>query len=79
MTAIIGCPEVLQHATRLACMGVDVDPHRNEAATGDADLSSAAATVRSLVVPARGNLRIARQVMAVLASLEQPRSAASRR
>ena len=41
-------------------------PRRNAAADGDADVSLAGAPVRTLVVPAREDLEIARGVRAVL-------------
>jgi len=49
-------------AARLAYLGVAVDPAANEAVTGDADLTAAGATVRTVVVAAREDLEIARQV-----------------
>jgi len=50
----------------LAFLGVDVDPARNEAETGDGDISSARATVRTVVIQAREDLEIAGQVRALL-------------
>jgi acetate kinase len=50
-------------ATRLAYLGVDVDPDVNERATGDADISRAGAPVRTVVVTAREDLEITRQVV----------------
>jgi acetate kinase len=48
-------------ASRLAYLGVGLDPDRNEAASGDADISAAGAAVRTVVVTAREDLEIARQ------------------
>jgi acetate kinase len=42
-----------------------IDPGRNQAAADDRDISSAPASVRTLVVAAREDLEIARQVRAV--------------
>lgn len=52
--------------TRLDHLGVAVDPGRNQAPTNDADISAGQAGVRTLVVHAREDLEIARQVRAVL-------------
>jgi acetate kinase len=52
----------------LAFLGVDLDPARNDAAVDDADLSEEAATVRVLLVRAREDLEIAREVRQVLGS-----------
>ena len=54
-------------ATRLAYLGVDVDPDRNEYARGDSDISAAGAAVHTVVVTAREDLEIARQVVDHLA------------
>jgi acetate kinase len=54
-------------AERLAWLGVAVDPARNEAAHGDADVSAAGAAVRCLVVAAREDLQIAGEVRRLLA------------
>ena len=54
-------------AAGLAFLGVAVHPPANAAATGDADVSEPGAAVRTLVVTAREDLEIARQVRAVLA------------
>ncbi len=94
MTAAIGGLDVLvmtggigehaplvraQVATRLAYLGVDVDPDRNEAVTGDTDISAAGAAVRTLVVTAREDVEIGGQVAAVLApATTSPRSSGSR-
>jgi acetate kinase len=53
-------------AEGLAFLGVAVDAARNRAPSGDADVSAAGASVRTLVVPAREDLEIARQVRACL-------------
>lgn len=50
----------------LGFLGVALDPAANGAADGDADVSRAGAAVRTLVVPAREDLEIARQVRATL-------------
>jgi len=50
----------------LAFLGVALDPARNEAVDGDADISSASAAARSVVIQAREDLEIARQVRSVL-------------
>ena len=83
MTAAIGGLDVLvmtggigehsplvraQVAERLAYLGVAVDAARNEAASGDADVSADGAAVRTVVVTAREDLEIARQVAAQLAA-----------
>jgi acetate kinase len=51
----------------LGFLGIAVDEARNQAATGDADISAAGATVATLVITAREDIEIARQVRAVLA------------
>lgn len=67
-------------AARLAYLGIDVDPGRNEAATGDTDISAVGSPVRTLVVTAREDVEIAGQVAAVLApTAAAPRSSGSRR
>jgi acetate kinase len=50
-------------ADRLAYLGVRLDAGRNEAASEDADISAADAAVRTVVVTAREDLEIARQVV----------------
>ncbi len=47
-------------------LGAVVDPGRNRTARGDADISAPGATVATLVVTAREDIEIARQVRAVL-------------
>jgi acetate kinase len=54
-------------ARGLAFVGVAVDARRDAAAEPDADVSTADAAVRTLVVAAREDLEIAREVRAVLA------------
>ncbi len=54
-------------AARLAPLGLDVDPARNEAADGDADISRDGAAVRTLVVTAQEDLQVAVEVEALLA------------
>lgn len=51
-------------ATRLAFLGVDIDPVANERATGDVDVSGRGAGARTVVVTAREDLEITRQVVA---------------
>jgi len=53
-------------ATGLATLGVALDPARNAAANGDHDVSAGGARVRSLVIGAREDLQIAREVREVL-------------
>jgi acetate kinase len=71
-TAGIGehSPEVrAAAASRLTYLGLALDPEANTAATGkeDADISAPDAKVRTLVVPAREDLEIARQVNSTVA------------
>jgi acetate kinase len=53
-------------AADLAYLGVAVDPAANEAAQGDAEITSAGTRVRTFVIIAREDLEIVRQVRAVL-------------
>lgn len=53
-------------ADGLGFLGVAVDTARNSAPDGDADVSADRAVVRTLVVPAREDVEIARQVRALL-------------
>jgi len=53
-------------ADGLGFLGVAIDAGRNGAADGDADVSADGAPVRTLVIPAREDLEIARQVRALL-------------
>jgi acetate kinase len=52
----------------LGFLGAALDEPRNRAADGDADIGASGATVRTLVVAAREDLEIARQVRAVLSN-----------
>jgi acetate kinase len=52
----------------LAHLGVAVDPARNAEAHGDADISADGAAARTVVVTAREDLEIRRQVLEVLSS-----------
>lgn len=61
-------PEIRQRATDgLAFLGVRLDARRNGNADGDSDIGAEGAPVHSLVVAAREDLEIARQVRALLA------------
>ena len=53
-------------AARLGFLGVGLDETANAAATGDADISQPGAPARALVVTAREDVEIARQVRSVL-------------
>jgi acetate kinase len=53
-------------AETLSYLGVGVDPDRNRTATGDADVTADGAAVRTVVVTAREDLEIRRQVLAVV-------------
>jgi acetate kinase len=53
-------------AEGLSFLGVCIDPETNRNASGDRDLTAAGATVRSVVVGAREDLEMARQVREVL-------------
>jgi acetate kinase len=52
--------------TGLAFLGVAIDEHRNVAARGDSEISAVGAGVRTLVLTAREDLEIARQVDSLL-------------
>jgi acetate kinase len=56
----------LAAAQRLAFLGIGIDEAANGSVEGDADVSAEGAAVRTLVVPAREDLEIARQVRALL-------------
>ncbi len=56
-------------AAGLAFLGVRLDPERNAAARADADISADGARVRTLVVTAREDAEIARQVAGVLGAV----------
>ncbi len=51
----------------LSFLGVHVDPERNEQVVPDADISASPSAARTLVIAAREDLEIVRQVRAVLA------------
>lgn len=53
-------------ADRLGFMGIKVDTHRNASAQPDADITGDSAAVRALVIEAREDLEIARQVASLL-------------
>ena len=53
-------------ADGLGFLGVAIDPARNADADGDADISAASAPARTLVITAREDVEIARQVREVL-------------
>jgi acetate kinase len=55
-------------ASRLAYLGVQIDPDTNEGADRDADISTTSAAVRTVVVTAREDLEITRQVVQVLSA-----------
>ena len=59
-------------ASDLAWLGVAVDREVNDGARGDADITAPDAAVRSLVVVAREDLEIVRQVRKVLGNVPQP-------
>ncbi len=53
-------------AARLGYLGVAVDPTSNERTTSDGDISAAGSAARTVVVTAREDLEIQRQVLALL-------------
>jgi acetate kinase len=53
-------------ASGLRFLGVEVDAGLNESVQGDADISAAGATVKTLVVHAREDVEVAREVRSVL-------------
>ena len=53
-------------AERLGFLGVAVDPHLNDTVEGDADITAAGAGVRTVVVTAREDLRIAYEARQLL-------------
>ncbi len=59
----------------LEFLGVGVDPDANAQAAGDVDITAAGAACRGLVIVAREDLEIARQVRVVLGSADDPISA----
>lgn len=61
-------PEVrAEAASGLGFLGVAIDPDANAAASADAEITAAGAAVRTVVITAREDLEIARQVRAALA------------
>jgi len=63
-------------AAGLGFLGVAIDPGRNQAAAGDGEITAASARVATLVVTAREDLEIARQVRAVLGQADGSAAAA---
>ena len=64
----IGIPEIVLEAG-LGFLGITLDPARNAAAGGsgdDREISAPGAAVRTLVITAREDLQIAREVRSVL-------------
>ncbi len=59
-------------AEGLGLLGIALDSDRNAASNTDADISASAARVRTLVVTAREDLEIARQVRRLLAGPPEP-------
>jgi acetate kinase len=60
-------PEVRQRAADgLSFLGVELDEKRNRGASGDADIGAQGAAVRTVVIAAREDLEIARQVRALV-------------
>jgi acetate kinase len=55
-------------ADRLGFLGVAVDPARNDDARGDAEVSAAGSPARTLVIAAREDLEIAREVRRLMAA-----------
>jgi acetate kinase len=53
---------------RLGFLGLAIDPARNRAASGDADVSGSGSPAKTLVVAAREDLEIARQARAIMTS-----------
>jgi acetate kinase len=56
-------------AGRLSFLGVDIDATKNSAMKGDGDVSARQAQVRTLVVHAREDVEVARDVRRLFASL----------
>jgi acetate kinase len=62
-------PAVRAHAVAgLAFLGLALDPKLNSGATGDADISAATAAVRTLVIQAREDVEVARDVRRVVSA-----------
>jgi acetate kinase len=73
-------PQVRAEAVSgLSFLGLDIDPARNLAAAGDCEITAGLAAVRILVVAAREDLEIARQVRAVLSLADRSPAAAHQR
>jgi acetate kinase len=64
-------------AAGLGFLGVAIDEACNAAATADADISAASANVRTLVITAREDIEIARQVRAALGARDLPEQSLS--
>jgi acetate kinase len=58
----------------LRFLGIDLDREANDKAAADADVSAAAAPVRTVVVQAREDLEMARQVRDVLGAVPPARA-----
>jgi acetate kinase len=58
--------------TGLHFLGLEIDPSLNASAVADADISAPSAEVPTLVVKAREDIEVAREVRKVLASIPQP-------
>jgi len=67
-----------QVTTRLAYLGIAIDPEANERATGDADVSTDESPVRTVVVTAREDLEITRQVVQLLTSADRAQAPTGR-
>jgi acetate kinase len=66
-------PEIrARTAAGLGFLGVALDPGANAAATADAEIGASGAAARTLVVTAREDLEVARQVRTLLARAAQP-------
>jgi acetate kinase len=59
-------------AEHLGMLGIAIDPTTNAAAQGDTVVSPHGAAVATIVVAAREDLEIARQVRGVLSGVERP-------
>jgi acetate kinase len=56
----------------LGFLGLEIEPDLNAKATADADISTESAAVPTLVIKAREDIEVAREVRKVLASIPQP-------
>ncbi len=63
-------------AGKLGFLGIAIDHERNEAATSDAEIGSPGGAVRTLVIAAREDVQIAREVRLALGAAEGPSSRA---